>query len=66
MNKIYAIIFLILFSGCALFNPRTDVVYVPEGDLVKLRETVKDVKVWIKTAENIKLPGHTDLLEGWY
>lgn len=56
------IICLLFLAGCAT----TDVVYVPPGDAVKLRETVKNVKVWIKTTERIVLPGKTDLHEGWF
>jgi hypothetical protein len=41
-------------------------VYVPHGDAVKLRETIKNVKVWIKTTEGGIIPGEMDLPEGWY
>lgn len=60
--KLIAAFTVFLIIGCAT----TDVVYVPPGDAVKLRETVKGVKVWIKTTEKITLPGKTDLMNGWY
>ncbi len=41
-------------------------IYVPHGDAVKLRETIKDVKVWIKTKDGEIIPGKMDLPEGWY
>lgn len=62
MLKVVALFLVLIFIGCAT----TDVVYVPPGDAVKLRETLKGVKVWIKTTEKITLPGKTDLYEGWY
>jgi len=37
---------ILLLAGCAV---RT--VYVPHGTLVRLRETVKDVKVWVKDTD---------------
>lgn len=65
-------VFLVYLMGafvlyaCALFNPTTDVVYVPPGDAVKLRETLEGVKVWVRTTDDITLPGKTTLYEGWY
>ena len=41
-------------------------VYVPHGTPVRLRETVKDVKVWVKDADGKPVPGRMDLPEGWY
>jgi hypothetical protein len=41
-------------------------VYVPHGDAVRLRETVKGVKVWVKTKDGDIVPGEMDLPEGWY
>lgn len=50
-----------LISSCGF---RT--VYVPHGDAVRLRETVKDVKVWVKTKDGDIVPGKMNLPEGWY
>lgn len=50
-------------SGCAHF---TNTVYVPDGAAVRLREEVKNVKVWIKTKDGKIVPGKINLPEGWY
>ena len=51
---------ILLLTGCV----RT--IYVPHGTPVRLRETVKDVKVWVKDAEGQPVAGKMDLPEGWY
>lgn len=62
INGSISLVLMFLLIGCAT----TDVVYVPPGDAVKLRETITDAKVWIKTTEKIVLPGTTTLYEGWF
>ena len=49
-----------LLAGCG----RT--VYVPHGAPVRLRETVKDAKVWVKEPDGRVTGGQMDLPEGWY
>ena len=53
---------------CVLFLPgcgaRT--VYVPEGEPVRLRETIRGAKVWVKDQQGNTVAGRVDLLEGWY
>ena len=56
----FVLIVVLLLSGCV----RT--VYVPHGTPVRLRETVKDVKVWVKDADGQVVAGRMDLPEGWY
>ena len=51
---------ILLLTGCV----RT--IYVPHGTPVRLRETVKDVKVWVKDADGESVAGRMDLYEGWY
>ena len=51
---------ILLLAGCV----RT--IYVPHGTPVRLRETVKDVKVWVKDADGEPVAGRMDLAEGWY
>ena len=51
-----------LLMGCGAFSR---VVYVSDGQAVKLRAPIKGARVWIKT-ENGMEPGVTDLNEGWY
>ena len=50
-----------LFAGCAA---RT--VYVPDGTPVRLRETVRDAKVWVLDKNGRPVAGRMDLPEGWY
>ena len=53
---------------CVLFLPgcvnRT--IYIPQGEPVRLRQTIHGAKVWVKDANGNTVPGRVDLLEGWY
>jgi hypothetical protein len=51
---------ILLLTGCV----RT--IYVPHGTPVRLRQTVKDVKVWVKDSGGEPVAGKMDLYEGWY
>jgi len=51
---------ILLLPGCM----RT--VYVPHGTPVRLCETVKNVKVWVKDTDGEPVAGRMDLYEGWY
>jgi len=51
---------ILLLAGC------TRTIYVPHGTPVRLRETVKDVKVWVKDADGEPVAGRMDIYEGWY
>ena len=53
---------LLLASGAGC----TRTIYVPHGTPVRLRETVKDVKVWVKDADGEPVAVRMDLYEGWY
>ena len=50
----------VLLTGCV------HTVYVPHGTPVRLRETVRDAKVWVKEADGRVVEGRMDLPEGWY
>ena len=52
---------LLFITGCA---NRT--VYIPEGEPVRLRETIRGAKVWVKDSNGNTVAGRVDLLEGWY
>ena len=52
---------ILLLAGCG-----ARMIYVPHGTPVRLRETVEDVKVWVKDADGEPVPGRMDLPEGWY
>ncbi|HUS57684.1 MAG TPA: hypothetical protein VM141_03450 [Planctomycetota bacterium] len=54
------LVFMPATAGCV----RT--VYVPAGTPVRLRETLKNVKVWVKDADGEVVAGKMDLPEGWY
>lgn len=57
----YCILLLfLLLTGC------TRTVYVPHGTPVRLRERVKNVKVWVKDSDGKAVAGKMDLPEGWY
>lgn len=60
----FVIIYSLLasFSGCKFYQT----VYVPHGQAVRLRETVKGVKVWVMTKTGEMVPGKMDLPNGWY
>lgn len=50
-------------SGCAIF---TRTVYVPDGKAVRLRQDVKNVKIWVKEVGGNTAEGRMTLKEGWY
>ena len=55
-------IFALAFSsGCG-----TRVVLVPPGEPVRLRETLRAVKVWAADKTGREVEGTVDLPEGWY
>ncbi len=58
---IVGLVALLFLAGCGV---RT--VYVPHGTPVRLRETIVDVKVWVKDADGHAVAGRLDLPEGWY
>ena len=59
---------MIVFLAGALLLPGcgTRTVYVPPGEPVRLRMTVKRAKVWVFDADGKPAAGVMDLPEGWY
>ena len=55
------IILVICITGCWA---RT--IYVPAGEPVRLRETVRAAKVWVLDENGKPVAGTMDLPEGWY
>ena len=55
------LVVLLALPGC---GART--VYVPSGEPVRLRETVKGAKVWVLDTDGKPVAGTMDLPEGWY
>ena len=52
---------VLLLSGCV-----TRTVYVPPGEPVRLRETVRGAKVWVLDSSGRPVAGVMDLPAGWY
>jgi hypothetical protein len=67
MKKFIIIISIVYFaSACTALAPHVRTVYVPAGDAIMLRKTVKDVDIWAKPAEGDPVAGNMDLMEGWF
>ena len=52
---------LVCLSGCA-----KHAILIPSGEPVRLRETVKAAKVWVRDKDGVDTPTEMDLPEGWY
>lgn len=63
IRLILAITIIWSISGCAIF---TRTVYVPDGKAVRLRQDVKNVKIWVKEVGGNTAEGRMTLREGWY
>ena len=59
-GKVVLVLVVLAISGC------TRTILVPPGEPVRLRETVKNVKVWAMGADGKPIAGQMDLPEGWY
>ena len=55
-----ALLLALWLGGCG-----TTTVYIPHGEPVRLRETVR-AKVWVMGPDGTPLPGAMDIPEGWY
>jgi len=60
-RALWPTLLLVMLPACA-----TRTVYVPDGTPVRLRETVRNAKVWVLDAHGEPVPGEMDLPEGWY
>lgn len=56
----------LLMAGCGSGSLFTRTIYVYDGTPVRLRETVKDAKVWVTDADGKVVAGEMDIPEGWY
>ena len=63
VRQTWAVVFLcaVLLNGCA---NRT--VLVPEGEPVRLRETIRNAKVWVADGNGKPTAGKMDLPAGWF
>lgn len=59
------LLLIIILTGCG-GPPFTRTIYVPDGTPVRLRETVRNAKVWVKDADGQPVAGRMDIPEGWY
>ena len=51
-------------GGCAFQQTRT--VYIQDGQPVRLRETIRNAKVWVPDKDGNPIAAVADLPEGWY
>jgi len=58
---VVAFLVVLLLPGC---GART--IYVPSGEPVRLRETVRSAKVWVLDEKGQPVAGVMDLPEGWF
>ena len=63
VRRTWAVVLLcmLFLCGCG-----TRTIYVPDGEPVRLRETIRGAKVWVKDKKGNTVAGRVDLLEGWY
>ena len=61
MRYIAIVILSLIMCGCF-----TRTVYVPDGQPVRLRQRIKNVKVWALDKDGKPVPGRMDLPEGWF
>ncbi|MFH1022132.1 MAG: hypothetical protein V1809_01945 [Planctomycetota bacterium] len=61
MALVAEIFVVVSLSGCAV-----RAVMVPVGEPVRLRETVRNAKVWVADKDGKEIPSVVDLPEGWY
>lgn len=54
---------LLVFTGC---GRGTQTIYVPPGEPVRLRETIRNAKVWVADKDGKPVAGRMDLPAGWY
>jgi hypothetical protein len=57
---------VLLLPGCGGGSLFTRTIYVPHGEPVRLRETIKNAKVWVLDADGKPVAGKMNLREGWY
>ena len=55
------LVVILLLPGCG-----TRTIYVPPGEPVRLRETIRNAKVWVLDSSGEPVAGTMDLPAGWY
>ena len=52
----------ILLGGCT----SSKIIYVPDGEPVKIRETIKNAKIWTLDSQGKPVAGKMDIPAGWF
>jgi len=58
---VFSFVLLLFLPGCS-----NQTIYVPNGQAVRLRGTIKNAPVWVKTEKGDVVSGVMNLPEGWY
>ena len=66
MKLLRRLLWFIVLGSTILAACATRTIYVPDGEPVRLRETIRDAKVWVLDAGGQPVAGVMDLPEGWY
>ena len=66
MKLLRRLVWFLVLGSTILCGCATRTIYVPDGEPVRLRETVRDAKVWVMDASGQPVAGIMDLPEGWY
>lgn len=53
----------VTLSGCTMF---TRTVYVPDGKMIRLRQSFNNAKIWVKEKDGNIAEGRMNVPEGWY
>lgn len=61
--KYLSLVLCLALTGCTMF---TRTVYVPDGASVRLRQPLKNVKIWAKQKDGSISEGRMDIPEGWF
>lgn len=64
IRKLVLLILVLSLSGCGTIWTRT--IYVPEGAAVRLRQDVRNVKIWARDKDGEFVQGRETLPEGWF
>ena len=59
--KVLIVLLCFCLTGCF-----TRTIYVPNGEPVRLRESLEGVKVWVLDSKGTPTKGEIDIPEGWY
>lgn len=66
VNAVWGKGVIFLCFSLALVGCGTRTVYVPDGQPVKLRESLYSVKIWVKDADGNTIATEMDIPEGWF